>query len=76
MKILSSEEIAQAQEIINKCPSGTYVLTKLYGEEWADVKSPTTFGRKFRATVDAGHLKRIKYFDCKTNNHIIYEIFT
>lgn len=76
MKVLSPEEIAQAQEIINKCSSGIYELTTLYGVEWAYVKSPTSFGRKFKQTVAAGYLKRIKYSDCKTDNHVTYEIFT
>jgi len=76
VKVLSPEEIAQAQDIINKCNSGDYDLPELYGEDWAYVHSPTSFGRKFKQTVADGYLHNIKFSERRKNNHAAYEIST
>lgn len=74
MVLLSSAEILQAQSIIDQISIGIYELNALYGDAWRSVKSPTTFGAKFKATVLAGHLENIRLHSLKTNNHHTYEV--
>jgi len=74
MAILSQIELLQAQEIINRTPAGDYELKDLYGAAWKSVV-PTTFGGRFKETVSAGHLQRIRLSLLKTNNHNTYEIY-
>ncbi len=74
MALLSSAEILQAQEIINKTTPGIYELKVLYGSKWLSINSPTTFGAKFKATVLAGQLQSICIRSAKTDNHQTYEV--
>ncbi len=74
MTLLNSAEILQAQAIINKATSGIYELKVLYGSTWLSIKSPTTFGAKFKATVIAGKLQGICIKSPKTDNHQTYEV--
>ena len=75
MGILNPAELLQAQEIINKTSKGVYVLKDIYGPvAWAGVV-PTTFGNRFKETVETGLLNRIELRLKKTDNHQRYEIF-
>ena len=76
MTLLNPTEIAQAQAILNKIPAGTYEISKIYGSAWSRVKSPTTFGAKFKKTVQAHLLRRIELniSTPKSNNHNIYDV--
>lgn len=75
MSILNPAEISKAQEIITRSQPGIYELKDLYGSLWSSVASPTTFGKRFKKTVQAGHLQQIKLLaPPKTNNHYTYEI--
>ena len=74
MALLSSAEILQAQAIINKTTPGIYELKVLYGGTWSSIKSPTTLGATFKATVLAGNLRGICIKSPKTDNHQTYEV--
>jgi hypothetical protein len=75
MAILSSTEITQAQTLIDNTPIGVRELKKIYGSNWKTINSPTTFGKKFKETVNQGLLKNIKFDDTQGDNHACYEIF-
>ena len=75
MSILNSTEITKAQEIINNTKPGIYELKVLYGLQWQDIGSKTTFGKRFKETVLKGYLQNIRLLEpTKTNNHYTYEI--
>ena len=73
--LLSSDETANAQTMINRKGQGTYELTEIYGSYWSNIKNPTTFGKKFKKTVHNGNLQNIKLCSLKSNNHHVYELF-
>ena len=74
MAILNPTEILIAQELINKKPRGIYELKEIYGSIWSSVGPPTTFGTRFKETVETGRLKLIELKPKKTDNHQTYEI--
>ena len=74
MALLDSAEILQAQAIINQATPGIYELKVLYGSTWSSIRSPTTFGAKFKATVLAKQLRGICIKSPKTDNHQTYEV--
>jgi len=75
MAILTPEEISLAQSIINNSPPGFYELRELYGSQWLKISSPTTFGKRFKETVNTTCLlKNIKQKTLKSDNHHTYEI--
>ena len=74
MKSLTALEIAKAQENINRMQAGIYELSDIYGTQWKDVASPTSFGAAFKAAAVAGSLRRIEVLKPKSNNHHVYKI--
>ena len=74
MKRLTLSEIGQAQALIEKLPAGVYVIKEIYGDQWNSVSSPTSFGAKFKATVEAGLLTGIQVGKLKSDNHRKYTI--
>jgi hypothetical protein len=74
-KTLNQDEISYAQSRIDRLPAGFYEVSQIYGDSWDSITSPTTFGRKFKATVISGYLLRIAARERKSNNHSPYEIF-
>ncbi|ABK43885.1 hypothetical protein Mmc1_1374 [Magnetococcus marinus MC-1] len=73
-KKLKVEEITKAQSLIDAISQGVYELSELYGKEWKHIQSPTSFGGKFKSTVEAGLLKRICIGEKKSNNHQTYRV--
>lgn len=74
MPSLSEYEVKQAQQVIDRATSGVYELRDLYGDDWSNVVSPTSFGAKFKNAVKSGQLKKIRHHNLKSNNHHEYEI--
>lgn len=74
MKTLNDSELLKAQKIINESLNGTYELKELYGDKWIKIKSPTSFGKIFKKTVESGFLKSIEVQKQKSNNHYTYKI--
>lgn len=74
MAVLTEKELAHAQSIINQTKSGDYKLKDMFGSEWKKVKSPTSYGTKFKESVSTGKLMNINHKDCDTDNANIYEI--
>lgn len=75
MAILSVNEIVQAQYKIDALEVGLYELSEIYGFSWLVINNATNFGVNFKETVKTGHLKKIRWFSRKTNNHQEYEIY-
>jgi len=48
MMTLTHTQIADAQRIIHATADGDYELKVLYGDEWNQISSPTTFGKAFK----------------------------
>ena len=72
--MLDDIELKLAKTIISKTASGTYELKDIYLERWALV-TPTSFGKKFKASVEAGHINNISLVNNpKSNNHHTYII--
>ena len=74
MDKLNNKEIYFAQQAINDSTPGPYELKDLYGDLWDQVDSPTTFGARFKKTVEAGELEGIVWKDRRSNNHQVYEV--
>lgn len=74
MDKLNNKEIYFAQQVINDSTPGPYELKDLYGDLWDQVDSPTTFGARFKKTVEAGELEGIVWKDRRSNNHQVYEV--
>ena len=72
MSTLNAKQIANARKLIDRMQPGEYELEQIYGSRWKSIDSPTTFGKRFKATVGAGLLDNIKIGGLKTNNHRTY----
>lgn len=72
--ILKQSEIVQAQEIIDLASPGNYKLKELYGSKWSTVESPTSFGAKFKETVQAGYLHKIWHDLIDSDNSNVYTV--
>lgn len=66
---LNQDELSEATEIIRKAPAGTYTLKKLYGPVWNKIESPTNFGGRFKASVEAGRLAKVELQAEKTGSN-------
>jgi hypothetical protein len=73
--VLTPYEIAEAQCVILTAEAGVYELKALYGSEWDNVQSPTTFGKRFKEAVRKGRLEHIRFATTATDNHAIYEVY-
>lgn len=74
MSTLSPKQIAKAQRIIDRTAPGEYELKQIYGSQWTSISRPTSFGKSFKATVEAGMLQNIRHQSLKTNNHHTYVV--
>lgn len=72
--MLKAEELKQAQRLILAASPGVYAVKDLYGQEWAEVNSPTTFGKRFKQAVVRGQLEGIRYDSTRGDNHKLYEV--
>jgi len=71
---LDDDEIAMAQNKINACVQGNYLLKEIFGDLWAKIPSRNSFGRRFKNAVCDGRLSRISHLTTKSNNHNVYRI--
>ena len=60
--------------MIDRTDPGIYELKDIYANEWTSVRSPTKFGKSFKATVQASLLTNIRINSLKTNNHWTYTV--
>ena len=77
MKTLSPKQIENAQKLIDGRPSGEYEVKQLYASRWKSIRNPWSFGKLFKATVQAGKLQNIRLKSLKplkTNNHHTYVV--
>ena len=73
---LDEVELADAAEVVRGAMPGTYTLKQLYGPRWKAIASPTTFGMRFKASVEAGRLQGIELRAQKTSsNAICYTVY-
>lgn len=72
---LTKVEVEVAQSLINRKFPGEWELSDIYGDEWALIASPASFGFLFKDAVVNGVLKNIEYVRTESNNHAIYRTF-
>ncbi|MBK7052071.1 MAG: DUF1413 domain-containing protein [Rhodoferax sp.] len=72
--MLTELELDIAKKVLAKTPSGQYKLEELYGDLWSNNKSPTTFGKRFKKSVLAGHLQNIALVEKDGDNAWIYRV--
>ena len=75
LPILTERELFQAQHLISNCRPGIYELKAIFDDAWDRVPSPTEYGLRFKATVNAGLLMGIRHVGVRSDNHNLYEIF-
>ena len=71
---LDEDEVQEAVALIRRAAPGIYTLPKLYGPLWDGKASPTAFGTRFKASVDAGQLAGISFRGKSSANHARYEV--
>ena len=74
--MLSDIEFNHLKTLIEKIPPGKYKLKDLYGDKWMDMKSPTTFGKKFKNAVIARNFPTVTFENRDDENHSIYSVNT
>lgn len=72
--MLSKQELIIAKKIIANTHTGEYKLKKLYGDIWITIKSPTTFGKRFKESVLLGQLKNIETVEQDGDNAWMYRV--
>jgi hypothetical protein len=56
---LTEEEIETCQFLIDDRDPGEYEIKDIFGEYYAAITSPKDFGKRFKQSVENGHLKNI-----------------
>ena len=75
MAVLNEKQLKFAQVLINDLKPGVYSAKEIYGSSWNRIEVPTTFGAKFKASVDGKLLKSIRSIEKKLGNNLqTYEI--
>lgn len=72
--MLTEQELATAKAVLAKTPSGQYKLKKLYGDLWNNNKPVTTFGKRFKESVLAGHLQGVSPVEKDGDNAWFYNV--
>jgi Domain of unknown function (DUF1413) len=73
--MLNHEELVEAQSLITNLTVGVrYKLKEIYGQKWINVKSPTTFGKRFKQSVLNGKVLGLQFEYTKSDNHTIYTL--
>lgn len=77
MKVLNNQELKEARKYISQMPLGIKQEVKdIYGHQnWKEISSPTTWGKKFKQEYDNKSFPNLKCHGVKTNgnNHELYE---
>lgn len=71
---LTDEEFSFALDVVRCARSGKYELINLFDKLWNLVSHKTGFGRRFKQSVEAGHLPRIRLATKTVTNHQTYVI--
>jgi hypothetical protein len=72
--MLTQKELQLIYVCIDKLDSGTYEIKEILGEHWSLIKSPTSFGKRFKKFIRNGGINEITFVNIKTNNHNIYKL--
>ena len=72
--MLTEDEIATADHVFQAKEAGFYELSELYGDQWQFERRPRWFGVRFRRSVLAGALDRVRWARRKSNRHQLYEV--
>jgi len=67
----SEEELAEAAALVSQVLPGVYTAKQVYGPRWKEKESPTDFGLRLKAAVEAGHLTGIEVHPQKTGSNAI-----
>lgn len=71
---LTSQELGQAQSLIDKAKPGIYRLKDIYDAAWSSVPAKQVFGVRFLNAVSRQQLQRINPLDRNDQNHQQYTI--
>jgi hypothetical protein len=72
--MLTEQELTIAKVVLSKTQPGLYKLKDIYGDLWSNNKPVTTFGRRFKKSVLAGHLKKIIPLEQAGDNAWMYKV--
>jgi len=72
--MLTEAETAAMKELLKSTTTGSYELKELLGEAWATVPDPTSYGQRFKASVEAGALPGVRGVGRGSDNHHRYEV--
>ncbi|WP_143560601.1 hypothetical protein [Sporosarcina sp. P13] len=73
---MSPQELKNAKKLISAMPLNQLMeLKEIYGLNWSNISSPTTFGKDFKAEYDNGSFPNLSSHGVKINgnNHQRYE---
>jgi hypothetical protein len=74
-KTLNAEELSQAQTCIFDIAPGNYEVSKILGEHWVTNGAGPNYGTKFRASVNLGLLKNIRFHSKNRSHHLVYTVY-
>lgn len=72
--LLTDHEILDIIKRIASLKSGYYELKDIFGDDWSEIRSPTSFGKRFKNTVKMSKFTNIKFAGIETDNHNLYGI--
>ena len=73
---MNQQELIDAKKLISKMPLNQVMrLKEIYGPDWNNISSPTTFGKNFKKEYDNGSFPNLEWHGVKPNgpNHELYE---
>lgn len=71
---LTQHEMQDIKERIASMKPGYYEVRDIFGDDWSMIKSPTSFGKKFKKSVSMNLISNVKIVRTKTDNHKFYSI--
>ena len=70
---LTQTEVEVAQQLIDATVPGRYRVKEIYGVSWPS-RGATSLGKRFKASVKAGALSRIRFAQLLSDNHNTYDV--
>ncbi len=70
--LLDQDELKLVEEIRLTAVDGLYRLSELFGEAWVFIIHKTSFGIRFKRTVEAGLIPGVTLYAKTVENHRVY----
>jgi hypothetical protein len=71
---LTRDEIQDINARVALMKPGFYKAKDIFGDDWGSIKSPTSFGKKFRKSVLLNLISNVNFDRTQTDNHKSYGI--